>query len=378
VKKLGAAIVKYGVSLAIVAWLIWDARGNQLFATLLHSRKDWGLLALAWLACFAAVAATFVRWFLLVRALDLPFTPRDAFRLGFLGYLFNFVSFGGVGGDLIKAVFIARQMPGRRAEAVATVVIDRLIGLYCLFILAALALCCTGQFASPIPEVQGIARFTLACTGLGGLALVVVLVPGVTNGRLSEALGRLPRIGTILRKLITAVRIYRSRLAVLAAAGMLSLAVHALNAIGIYLAARGILPRAPSLADHFVAVPLAMVTGVLPLPVGGLGAFEGVLEFLYRRIPAGLAAEKGMGLLAAFAYRLVTVAIAAVGMGYYLAGRREVASLVQAAEQESAAEAERDLEWPAEAAEPGAVEGTPALQLGKILSEGAGAADPSP
>lgn len=332
-KKLGVAVVKYGVSLAIVAWLVWDARGNQLFATLVESRKDWGLLALAWLACFAAVAATFVRWFLLVRALELPFTMRDAFRLGFLGYLFNFVSFGGVGGDLIKAVFVCRQMPGRRAEAVATVVIDRLIGLYFLFVLASGTLLLTGQLASPVAEVRTIGQATLLCTALGAVLLVMLLIPGITNGRLSEALARLPRIGTVLRKLIVAVRIYRTRLGVLTTAGMLSLVVHACNSLGIYLAARGILPEAPSLAEHFVAVPLAMVTGVLPLPVGGLGAFEGVLEFMYRHIPTGIAVVKGRGLLAAFAYRLLTVAIAAVGMGYYLADRRELASLVQAAEQ---------------------------------------------
>ncbi len=333
-KKLGVAAVKYGVSLAIVGWLLWDARGNELFATLVQSHKDWSLLALAWLACFAAVAATFVRWFLLVRALGLPFSLRDAFRLGFLGYLFNFVSFGGVGGDLIKAVFVARQMPGRRAEAVATVAIDRLIGLYFLFILASGTLLLTGQLASPAAQVRVIGQAALACTGLGAIALVLLLVPGVTNGRLSQALARLPRIGTTLHKLILAVRIYRTRAGVLTAAGILSLVVHACNSVGIYLAARGILPEAPSLADHLVAVPLAMVTGVLPLPVGGLGAFEGVLEFMYRHIPSGLGAIKGSGLLAAFVYRLITVAIAAVGMGYYFAGRREVVSLVQAAEQE--------------------------------------------
>lgn len=347
-KKLGVAVVKYGVSLAIVGWLLWDARGNELFATLVQSRKDWSLLALAWLACFVAVAATFVRWFLLVRALELPFSLRDAFRLGFLGYLFNFVSLGGVGGDLIKAVFVARQMPGRRAEAVATVAIDRLIGLYFLFVLASGTLLLTGQLTSPATQVRVIGRVALACTGLGAVALVLLLVPGVTNGRLTQALARLPRIGPTLHKLILAVRIYRTRAGVLTAAGILSLVVHACNSVGIYLAARGTLPRAPSLADHLVAVPLAMVTGVLPLPVGGLGAFEGVLEFMYRHIPSGLQAIKGSGLLAAFAYRLITVVIAAVGMVYYLAGRREVVSLVQAAEEEAESNSSLNLEVSAE------------------------------
>ncbi len=61
---------------------------------------------------FCAVSLTFVRWYLLVRALGLHFRLLDAFRLGFLGYLFNFVSVGSVGGDLFKAIFIAREQPG--------------------------------------------------------------------------------------------------------------------------------------------------------------------------------------------------------------------------------------------------------------------------
>ena len=75
---------------------------------------------------------TFVRWYLLVRALQLQFRLVDAFRLGFLGYLFNFVVVGSVGGDLFKAIFIAREQPGRRAEAVATVLVDRIVGVYAL------------------------------------------------------------------------------------------------------------------------------------------------------------------------------------------------------------------------------------------------------
>ena len=64
----------------------------------------------------------------------LPFRIRDAFRLSFLSYLLNFVSVGSVGGDLFKAFFIAREQPGRRTEAVATVVVDRIVGLYGLLL----------------------------------------------------------------------------------------------------------------------------------------------------------------------------------------------------------------------------------------------------
>ena len=78
--------------------------------------------------CFMATIVTIVRWHFLVRAVDLPLRMRDTLRLGFLGYLYNFVLPGGVGGDFVKGGFLAREQPGRRTEAVLTVLVDRIVG----------------------------------------------------------------------------------------------------------------------------------------------------------------------------------------------------------------------------------------------------------
>jgi hypothetical protein len=102
----------------------------------------------------------------------------------------------------------------------------------------------------------------------------------------------------------------------------------------VWLVSRGLPGQAPSLADHLVIIPLAMVTGVLPLPVNGLGAFETAVVFLYERVPAGLELSEGRGLLAAFGYRAITILIALVGVCYYLASRREVAEVMHEAEAE--------------------------------------------
>src|SRR5215469_719233 len=100
VKKILFNLIKFGVSISIVAWLVVDTSRNRAFAELADQPKHWGLLALAVVTGLTAVVLTFVRWHVLVRALGLNFSLKDAIRLGFLGYLLNFVSFGAVGGDL--------------------------------------------------------------------------------------------------------------------------------------------------------------------------------------------------------------------------------------------------------------------------------------
>jgi uncharacterized protein (TIRG00374 family) len=334
VRKVLFNLVKFGLSLGIVGYLLVDTSRDRAFADLAHQPKNWGLLALALFTGLSAVLLTFVRWHLLVRALGLPFALKDALRLGFLGYLLNFVSFGAVGGDLFKAVFIARQFPGRRPEAVATVILDRVIGLYMLFVMATVAILATGQLTNPEESVRVICRGALVATVVGAAGILVLLIPGITQGSLSTMLDRLPKVGPIFAKLLAGIRIYRSRWGVLLASAMLSVGVHTLSTISVYLVARGLPGKCPSLSDHFVMIPLAFVTGVLPLPGNGLGAFEAVVKLLYERVPASLDIAEGHGFVVAICYRAVTIVIALIGVCYYLASRKEVANVLAEAERE--------------------------------------------
>lgn len=336
-KKLLINLLKIGVSLGIVGWLIFDARRDPAFQQFEfpHELSAWGFLAAAFAVSFTSVTLTIIRWFILVRALELPFRITDALRLGFLCYLLNFISLGSVGGDLFKAVFIAREHPRRRAEAVATVVIDRVIGLYGLFLLASVVILSTGLLSVPLPETRFICQATLICTGVGLLGIVMLIIPGFTTGALSELLSNLPRVGPTIGKLINAVRMYRRRLGVLLGTIVMSMGVHACSAVGIYLIGRGLFDEVPSLGVNLVVVPLSLLAGVLPLPFMGLGAFEAALAFLYENIPATIHLQKSQTLLIAFGYRANTILIAIIGAIIFLFSRREVQQIMHATDAES-------------------------------------------
>ncbi len=329
-KRLVLNSLKVALSVGILIYLGIQARGS--LPDLKGQPPDWGLLALSAVLCLAMVVVTFVRWYLLVRALELPFRLRDAFRLGFLGYMFNFVSLGSVGGDLFRAIFIAREQPGRRAEAVATVVIDRIIGLYALFIVASVAVLAAGLLEHPHDAVRLLGHLTLIGTAVSTLGTFVVLTPGFTNGRLSRWLGDLPRVGRVVRRLLGAVRMYREKLPVLIVTFVMSLAVHGFSTIAIYLAASGLPGKAPDLVSHFVIVPLAMLAAAIPISVSGLGVFEGVLDVLYVQFGQG-AVVWGTGAVVGLAYRAMTIGIAIIGFSYYLANRAIVRQVMKQVEQ---------------------------------------------
>jgi uncharacterized protein (TIRG00374 family) len=87
---------------------------------------------------------SFVRWHLLIRAQGIDIRLVDTLRLGALGFALIFVSPGAIGGDFFKAMFLAHGQPGRRTEAVATVVADRIIGLLTMMLLASVGILVTG------------------------------------------------------------------------------------------------------------------------------------------------------------------------------------------------------------------------------------------
>jgi uncharacterized membrane protein YbhN (UPF0104 family) len=90
-----------------------------------------GYLALGFAVYLMAVFITLVRWHLLVKALDLTLSFRDAVHYGLVGIFFNTFLPGSVGGDIVKATALARTQ-NRRTAAVATVIMDRVIALWAL------------------------------------------------------------------------------------------------------------------------------------------------------------------------------------------------------------------------------------------------------
>ena len=147
-KKLLITLLKVGISAAIIGYLVYDATQTKdktanVFTNLVNQPKRWDLLAAGWACCWGAVLLTFIRWWYLVRALDIPLRFRDSIRIGFWGYLFNFLPLGIVGGDVVKTVMLDHDYPRNRAKALASVLVDRVIGLYVLFIVASVAILAT-------------------------------------------------------------------------------------------------------------------------------------------------------------------------------------------------------------------------------------------
>ena len=333
-KKLAITILKIILPIVVIVWLCVQVQKNdpETFLRLWTSEKRWDLLALSIALVFAAVTISFVRWHLLIRAMGLPLRLRDTLRLGFLGYLMNFVAPGQVGGDLFKAVFIARDQKGRRAAAIATIFVDRICGLYGLLLVTSVGLFLSG-LGSTSYEIRLIEQSTYLFTILGAIGIVILLTPGMTNSRMARFATNIPKIGGLFKKLFDSIDLLRSQKQVFVYVGILSVSVHLLLAVGVYVSARAIFSDVPSLGQHLVISPVANVVGAIPLTPGGLGSYELATTFLYDLLSSD--ANRGRGVIIGLVYRFSTIAVAAVGLIFYWTHRAEFSQVMKRASEEA-------------------------------------------
>src|SRR5262249_4368475 len=170
--------LKWPVAIGILAWMYYANQDNIL--KIAATPKIWGFAVLALILITVANLITFVRWYLLVRAQEFPFRLRDAVRYGFIGVISNYISLGSVGGDLFKAVLLARDQSSRKSVAVATVLLDRVLGLLALFMVGSVATLLPNEIPSN-PKLE-LATALLWAGTLGGLAgLALMLFPATTK-----------------------------------------------------------------------------------------------------------------------------------------------------------------------------------------------------
>lgn len=329
--------LKWLVALAVLGFLFY-LHGETL-RQLTERRIEWGYFLAAFAVAAVSIGLTFVRWYLLVWAQDIPFKLRDAFRLGFLGYLFNYVAPGSVGGDFIKGIWIAREQPARRTVAIATIVFDRILGLVALFMVGALA----SLLPLPLldrPEMKTIVAVLWGGTLAGTLGLLVMLHPATIRSRWWKRLVSRGRIGRIIAALVQAIALYQSRPRVVVAGVGISIVGHVGILSAFYLCALALHASAtmPSYSEHLLFIPAAEVVGVvIPLP-GGVGALEGAVMYFYGLANSAAArpiaddVAQANGLLTALGFRAISIVLAAIGGCYYFAARREIdAALEEAA-----------------------------------------------
>ncbi|MBQ9874104.1 MAG: flippase-like domain-containing protein [Thermoguttaceae bacterium] len=322
-KKTFLFIAKLGIVVAIFAYLVHRATKGSAFRDLDARSIDWLYLLLGFAFNLLATAATLVRWRALVEALGSKLPLSEALRYGFIGLLFNLSPLGIAGGDAVKAGLLVKNKRAPLDKALAGVVMDRVVGLYAMFVLGLIVVFATGFYANRSPVAQIATRGLVATTIATSVFLGIALTPSSKRNLRLTVAAATPLIGGALKKLTASTLIYSARKTVLFVSFLATLAIHSFFAVSLYFIARGLYGAVPSLVDHLSIYCVGNLGSIVPLSAG---PFEYLVDELYPlfAVVGGEPFDLGRGSVVGFAYRIAAALVSLVGMFAYRSSRSDV------------------------------------------------------
>lgn len=307
-----ARIAIHLIGLGLLGRVLWLNRVSvgRVFA----QRPDRWYLFLAFAICLSGLITTFVRWMVVVRAQGLTLRFRDAIRVGFMGNAIDLVIPGQIGGDVFKASFLGRGQE-RKTKAVASILVDRVIGILGLFTLTA-SMGALNWMTVPTEVHRLIAVVWLAWLA-GAMGLSAVLTPSLFRPLERRFSGR-RRLGKLFAELHEISVAYGDRKLAIVLGMAMSTVSHGLYALSFYVVSLALLADPPSLMNNMLMVPLVLFSTVIPLPFGALGLSEQVSDDLFRLLghPAGALTMLG--------FRVVSLVVTGISICVYILHSGEV------------------------------------------------------
>jgi len=296
-------------------------------------------LKLPWLAlaCLLYPACQLIgafRWRMLMGVHDIRPAVSQTVRLTFIGFAWSLIFPGVTGGDLVKSYYIAKQTV-KKAIAVLTVFLDRIVGLVGMAMLSgAVILMNLGR-----PELQAASRII-------GIFLALMMAAGLVffSHRLRRAfgfewmLGLLPFKG-IVKELDRAAFTYRGHKRTVGVTLAISIVIDVLTVLTFWSIGQA-LGMKTDIHHYFIFIPVILMISSIPVALAGIGVLEVMFQNFFTLPGVGGTAEVGLALVILF--RGVTVWTALPGILMSLTGVHPSEDMAR--ELEADQQVERDTE----------------------------------
>jgi uncharacterized protein (TIRG00374 family) len=138
-------LIKVAITLLSLAYVFTQVPLSEIGEGIRQAR--WGWLFVAVGINFSGLVLRSVRWAILLNGIGSTVPLPQLIKLYFVGAFFNGVLPSGFGGDVVRIIEVAEDVP--QATAAGTVIVDRLSGLMGLFLLGLLVL---GLYPDVFPQ----------------------------------------------------------------------------------------------------------------------------------------------------------------------------------------------------------------------------------
>jgi glycosyltransferase 2 family protein len=265
-------LAKITASTILLAWILSRARLADVLAAMQAAHIS--LLLAAYSLDLIGYLISTERWRILLRAQAVE-APRGFLMKSLLvAAFFNNILPSTVGGDASRA-YDSYRLAGRQGRAIASVLIERILGLLVLVAFALLSL----PFATRLTD-RWLLEIWLVIGGAGLVIVVWALFFGHFWPSLQRLLSRLParleRLGLLLWH---ALQVYRGSRRALVMTVLLSTLLQ-VNVVLYYILISSALDLTVPEIHFFLIVPLVLFITMLPISINGIGLRENALAVI--------------------------------------------------------------------------------------------------
>jgi uncharacterized protein (TIRG00374 family) len=217
-----------------------------------------------------------------------------ALKYTWIGVFYSHVLPGAISGDIAKGVSLAIKDKGTRVNVLAaSIFADRAVGLAALLIFfdAACAIVYY-RYGEAFARLQHLALIAIALSVVAGVVAIVVLRFAIRFESVPASVDR-SFLGRAFHELIDAIKVYSQRPAILAKALTISVVIHVVNIIALYISLQALAINA-SVFFAAIVYPVLSVMLLVPISISGIGVREATLAVLFPLF--GLPPESGVAI----------------------------------------------------------------------------------
>jgi uncharacterized protein (TIRG00374 family) len=296
-KNFLSIALRVGVSGGIIFYIFWKMQHEKVESLGGRTELDvfWENLTganLGWIAatigcfgltCFMGIA----RWHALLAVQGLRLGWIRTSQIFLVGQFFNSFMLGATGGDVIKATYAAKETHSKKAEAVMTVFLDRLIGMIGLVATTFLMMLINWKFVVSTPHLRAYTAVVGVMLLMIIVAFVVAIIPGAGRGiPLAEPFLKKFKLYEQVEKMVRAYRTYTAHKGVIAWTLLLSLGIHFTLIFAAMCLGKAVDMDWNEVTwdRYFLLVPIINCVTSLPITISGLGLREGMYQELFKLV----------------------------------------------------------------------------------------------
>ena len=310
-KKKIFTIIQIAIAILILAIIFFKLHQSGQLAKLQEAINttigNWPYLIITFIGLFFSAFFCTVRWGYLLQAQNVNLKFSKQFTLYLIGQFFSAFMLGSTGGDVVKAYYVSTEAKHKRAEVIATVIVDRIVGIIALVILLTTLTILRIKFFLSTPETKLAIIFNIGLLLAVIIGMLIVFKHNLfEKWSLFRKLEQTTSFGKVISKVYNAMHLCVNKPGLMPKVLFLSFLNHISMAIWSYYIAMALeIPN--GFIDILTVVILINTIASIPITPSGLGTRESAAIFMMGALGISAATAVTFSLLCYAAILLISL-----------------------------------------------------------------------